>query len=249
MEIASPRVGFARWDMGGMPPHRCVHFIFRVERAFTASSGRGVPRGRPGVSHGATRRRRYSCSHNSPDGGRRNREVRLGGQVLRGEGGLINGSLHRILQWGPQALGAGQGCASRSGGPADRCHCSHPNLIRAAPPLRPDIIFGRHRRIFAQRQVRAYRPKPNYRHVALAASFVIEKPRRQRIEAWLGAWWEHQPCGFFRRPGPRVACAAAPTPRLPRWSNQTEGIMGRRKSRALFQQHRSKADGASSLRL
>jgi hypothetical protein len=42
MEIASPRVGFARWDMGGMPPHRCVHFIFQVERAFTASSGRGV---------------------------------------------------------------------------------------------------------------------------------------------------------------------------------------------------------------
>jgi transposase InsO family protein len=24
-------------------------------------------------------------------------------------------------------------------------HCSHPNLVWAAPPLRPDMIFGRHR--------------------------------------------------------------------------------------------------------
>lgn len=27
-------------------------------------------------------------------------------------------------------------------GPADRCHCRHPNLARATPPLRPDVIFG-----------------------------------------------------------------------------------------------------------
>ncbi len=26
-----------------------------------------------------------------------------------------------------------------------RCHCRHPNLVRAAPPLRPDMIFGKDR--------------------------------------------------------------------------------------------------------
>jgi hypothetical protein len=37
-----------------------------------------------------------------------------------------------------------EGCAPRSGSPTDRGHCSHPDLVRAAPPLRPDMIFGRH---------------------------------------------------------------------------------------------------------
>ncbi len=43
------------------------------------------------------------------------------------------------------ALGFGQGCASRSGRAAFRCYCRHPNLARAAPPLRPDMIFGKDR--------------------------------------------------------------------------------------------------------
>ena len=38
------------------------------------------------------------------------------------------------------------GKAPRSGSATDRRHCRHPNLVWAAPPLRPDMIFGRHRR-------------------------------------------------------------------------------------------------------
>src|SRR5881227_3062525 len=49
-----------------------------------------------------------------------------------------------LLQRGPHTLGAGQGCASRSGSTTDRGHCSHPNLVWAAPPLRSDMIFGKH---------------------------------------------------------------------------------------------------------
>src|SRR5262245_50079831 len=30
-----------------------------------------------------------------------------------------------------------------SGGAALRCHNRHSNLVRAAPPLRPDMIFGK----------------------------------------------------------------------------------------------------------
>src|SRR5262249_45583890 len=36
-------------------------------------------------------------------------------------------------------------CAPRSGSATDRGRCSHPDLVRAAPPLRPDMIFARHR--------------------------------------------------------------------------------------------------------
>jgi hypothetical protein len=36
--------------------------------------------------------------------------------------------------------------ARRSGSPAVRCHCRYPNLVRAAPPLCPDVIFGNDRR-------------------------------------------------------------------------------------------------------
>src|SRR5947199_10559781 len=43
-----------------------------------------------------------------------------------------------ILQSGAHALGVGQECAPGSGGPAVRCHCRHPDLVRAAPPIRPD---------------------------------------------------------------------------------------------------------------
>jgi hypothetical protein len=44
--------------------------------------------------------------------------------------------------------GAWQRRARRSGSPAVRRHCRYPNLVRAAPPLCPDIIFGKdtHRR-------------------------------------------------------------------------------------------------------
>src|SRR5262249_18570183 len=31
----------------------------------------------------------------------------------------------------------------RSGSAAVRCHCRYPNLVRAAPPLCPDMIFGK----------------------------------------------------------------------------------------------------------
>ena len=31
----------------------------------------------------------------------------------------------------------------RQPGATLRCHCRHPNLVRAAPPLRPDMIFGK----------------------------------------------------------------------------------------------------------
>ena len=39
------------------------------------------------------------------------------------------------------ALGKDAPPGSRS--PADRGYCSHPDLVWAAPPLRPDMIFGR----------------------------------------------------------------------------------------------------------
>src|SRR5260221_11667432 len=48
-----------------------------------------------------------------------------------------------VLQSNAHALGVGQGCAPGSGGPAVRCHCRYPNLGRAAPPIRPDMIFGK----------------------------------------------------------------------------------------------------------
>src|SRR5262249_2310882 len=48
-----------------------------------------------------------------------------------------------ILQQGPRALSAGQKCAPRSGSPAVRHHCRYPNLVRATPPLCPDVIFGK----------------------------------------------------------------------------------------------------------
>jgi len=48
-----------------------------------------------------------------------------------------------VLQSRAHALGVGQGCAPGSGGPAVRCHCRYPNLGRAAPPIRPDMIFGK----------------------------------------------------------------------------------------------------------
>src|SRR5262249_898781 len=35
--------------------------------------------------------------------------------------------------------------APRPGSATDRGRCSHPDLVRAAPPLRPDMIFARHR--------------------------------------------------------------------------------------------------------
>src|SRR5262249_27774231 len=41
--------------------------------------------------------------------------------------------------------------APRSGSPADQGHCSHPNRVWAAPPLRPDIIFGRPRKSIMKR--------------------------------------------------------------------------------------------------
>jgi hypothetical protein len=50
-----------------------------------------------------------------------------------------------VLQRGSHAPGAEQGCAPGSGGAAVRYHCWHPDLVRAAPPLRPDIIFGKDR--------------------------------------------------------------------------------------------------------
>jgi hypothetical protein len=51
--------------------------------------------------------------------------------------------LSGVLQRGSHAPGAEQGCAPGSGGAAVRYHCCHPDLVRAAPPLRPDIIFGK----------------------------------------------------------------------------------------------------------
>src|SRR5262249_551939 len=50
-----------------------------------------------------------------------------------------------VLQSGPYALGLGQRHAAGSGSPAVRRHCRHPNLVRLAPPLRPDMIFGKDR--------------------------------------------------------------------------------------------------------
>src|SRR5262249_53847929 len=41
--------------------------------------------------------------------------------------------------------------APRSGSPADQGHCSHPNRVWAAPPLRPDIVFGRPRKSIMKR--------------------------------------------------------------------------------------------------
>jgi hypothetical protein len=51
--------------------------------------------------------------------------------------------LRGLLQWGPYALGLGQRRAPVSDGAALRCHRRNPDLVWAAPPLRPDIIFGK----------------------------------------------------------------------------------------------------------
>src|SRR5262249_34886319 len=44
-----------------------------------------------------------------------------------------------------QITGAGQGCATRSGSATDRGRCSYPNFVWPAPPLRSEMIFGKHR--------------------------------------------------------------------------------------------------------
>ena len=46
-------------------------------------------------------------------------------------------------------------CNARSGSPADRGHCSHPNLVWAASPLCPDMIFGKDNSLF-QAQARLH---------------------------------------------------------------------------------------------
>src|SRR2546425_146561 len=48
-----------------------------------------------------------------------------------------------VLQSGAHALGVGQGCAPGSGDSAVWCHCRHPNFVRVAPSIRPDMIFGK----------------------------------------------------------------------------------------------------------
>ena len=50
--------------------------------------------------------------------------------------------LDRVLVFGEAHLR--QRRAPGSGSSADRRHCRHPDLVWATPPLRPDMIFGRH---------------------------------------------------------------------------------------------------------
>src|SRR5262249_24029492 len=50
-----------------------------------------------------------------------------------------------LLEGDRHALGALQGCAARSGSATARGRYSHPHLVRAAPPLRSDMIFGRYK--------------------------------------------------------------------------------------------------------
>jgi len=76
------------------------------------------------------------------------RATRVPGPVAdlwRGAPATSSCFLWGVLQSGAHALGLRQGCAPGSGGPAVRCHCRHPNLVWAAPPLRPDMIFGKDR--------------------------------------------------------------------------------------------------------
>jgi transposase InsO family protein len=70
----------------------------------------------------------------------------LDGMLVFGEAHLrqILSSLCCVLQRGPHALGAEQGCAPRSGSATDRGRCSCPNLVWPAPPLRSEMIFGKH---------------------------------------------------------------------------------------------------------
>ncbi len=51
---------------------------------------------------------------------------------------------HRLQQCSPHgAPRVGQGCAPGLGGRAVWGHCRHPDLVRVAPPIRPDMIFGK----------------------------------------------------------------------------------------------------------
>src|SRR5262249_3982802 len=72
---------------------------------------------------------------------------RPGAGLWRGAPATNSFFLRGVLQRGPHALGARQGCASRSGSATDRGRCSHPNLVWPASPLRSDIIFAKHRLI------------------------------------------------------------------------------------------------------
>src|SRR5258708_22672288 len=50
-----------------------------------------------------------------------------------------------VLQSNAHALGVGRGCARGWGGQAVRCICRHAIRVGAAPPMRPDMIFGKDR--------------------------------------------------------------------------------------------------------
>jgi hypothetical protein len=49
------------------------------------------------------------------------------------------------IVWFPVGPRESVGAFAGSGGPAVRCHCRHPDPVRVAPSLRPDMIFGRDR--------------------------------------------------------------------------------------------------------
>jgi hypothetical protein len=50
-----------------------------------------------------------------------------------------------VLQRGSHTLSLEQRRAPGSGSSAVRCHCRHPDPVRAPPSLRPDMIFGKDR--------------------------------------------------------------------------------------------------------
>src|SRR5258708_15916313 len=72
---------------------------------------------------------------------------------------------------GPHALGAGQGCAPRSGSATERSRCCYPNLVWPAPPLRSEMIFGKHTSVASCR--RAARSDRS----GMLPQFIDEDPR------------------------------------------------------------------------
>src|SRR5207247_4611959 len=101
-----------------------------------------------------------------------------------------------VLQSNAHALGVGQGCAPGTRGPAVRCHCRHPNLVRAAPPIRPDMIFGKDR---GAPRIHGELLKLGFEVSQSSVANGMDRPcsRRQRHAESVGGFEEHEedtPC-------------------------------------------------------
>src|SRR5262249_8743525 len=83
------------------------------------------------------------CLCGAPDWHRAARVPRSDVDLWRGTPAANSFLLCGVLQSGAHTFGPRKRHAAGSGSPALWQPCCHPNLVRAAPPLRSDIIFGK----------------------------------------------------------------------------------------------------------